>query len=292
MKMELEEIFKHYSREDVVEEIVEYSKGKWVSVHVMSEEDERQLMFRYHPKNRKPLKIDSREDFEEIIKVLRDYGPRSFYASINIYRKIEFRDDVLDRMNIIGSTPTWDIDPSTGDFEKIVEVAEEIISILEKNNISKSLIVKWSGRGMHIHIHPNAFSLEIYRRIDPLDIAYSVTEYVIRRMKIVSDVKIENRIDLSRVFTCPLSLHRKLDRVVVCINPDKLRTFDLSWTDPKNFKHDKSWRNCEIGEGDELAEKAFTNIGPYIYKIRRKKIHKPLDKQILETLDKFKDIPP
>ncbi|MEM4637231.1 MAG: hypothetical protein QXE44_07085, partial [Nitrososphaerota archaeon] len=126
-------------------EIVEYSKGKWVSVHVMSEEDERQLMFRYHPKNRKPLKIDSREDFEEIIKVLRDYGPRSFYASINIYRKIEFRDDVLDRMNIIGSTPTWDIDPSTGDFEKIVEVAEEIISILEKNNISKSLIVKWSG---------------------------------------------------------------------------------------------------------------------------------------------------
>ncbi len=149
---------------------------------------------------------------------------------------------------------------------------------------------KWSGRGAHIHIHPNAFSPELYSRIDPLDVAYSVTEYVLRKVTVIEGVKVENKIDLGRVFTTPLSIHRELDRVAVCIDLDKLEEFDLSWTEIDNFRHSSSWRRYEVGEADELADKAFTEVGPYIYKARRKRVHKPLDKQIIDTFNRFKDL--
>ncbi|MEM1584218.1 MAG: hypothetical protein QXF28_05970 [Nitrososphaerota archaeon] len=284
-------ILEHYVKEEVVREIVDFSVNKWVAIHCSTTTDNQEkIMLRYFPRSRRPLRIDSEDDFRRLFNLVGVYRPRTFYASINVYARIDSLEYALDRMNIIGSTPTWDIDSTDNDYRKVVAAAREILDILEKLHISRSLIIKWSGRGMHIHVHPNAFSPELYSRIHPVDVAYSVTEYVLRRITPVEGVNIENKIDMGRVFTTPLSLHRELDRVAVCINVDELEDFDLSWTDIGNFKHDKSWRRHITGEGDDLAEKAFVEIGPYIYKGGRRRIHKPLDKQIMETFNRFKNV--
>ncbi|MEN2974244.1 MAG: hypothetical protein ABDH32_01545 [Candidatus Caldarchaeales archaeon] len=284
-------IFKHYMKEEVLSEISSFSSGRWIGVHCSKfDKNGVQLMFRYFPGTGKPLKIVSKEDLRKLLKILERFSPRTFYASINIYENLESEEDVHDRENIVASTPTWDIDPLKNDYRQVVKAVEELISILDRFGISKSLIVKWSGRGAHLHIHPNAFSPELYRKIHPLDIAYSTTEYILNMMSGYSYVKIENRIDLGRVFTAPLSIHRRLDRVVVCINPDEIREFDLSWTEIDKFRHYSSWGEYSVGEGDELGERAFKEVGPYTYVGRKKRIHKPLDRQILETFDRFKDV--
>ena len=93
----------------------------------------------------------------------------------------------------------------------------------------KSVFFRWSGRGAHIQVNANAFSEEIRRRIDPLDIAYSITEYVINRLKPEDGVKVENKIYIQRVFTVPLSLHRIVDRIAICLKPDKIEDFHPEW---------------------------------------------------------------
>lgn len=284
-------ILNHYLKNEVIHEIVEFSKDKWIAVHCnKSGDDGKQLMFRYFPNTKKPLKINSEEDFKRLLMTMGEYEPRTFYASINIYGKIDRLEDVFDRDNIVRSTPTWDIDSLDDDHRKVIHMIREIVEVLDRFNISKSIIIKWSGRGAHIHIHPNAFSPELYSKIDPLDVAYSVTEYVLRKVIVIEGVKVENKIDLGRVFTTPLSIHRELDRVAVCIDLDKLEEFDLSWTEINNFRHSSSWRKYDVGEADELADKAFIEVGPYIYKARRKRVHKPLDKQIIDTFNRFKDL--
>lgn len=94
----------------------------------------------------------------------------------------------------------------------------------------KSVSVFWSGRGAHVRIHHEAFSPDVRMRIHPLDVAFAVVEYILRKvkLKIVSmskeceRLKVENRIDPQRLLTCPLSLHRELDLVYICISIDKL----------------------------------------------------------------------
>ncbi|MCS7126124.1 MAG: hypothetical protein NZ929_04355 [Aigarchaeota archaeon] len=284
-------IIKHYMKDEVLREIVDFSIGKWIAVHcAKTDESGEQLMFRYYPKTGKPLKISSPEDVKNLLIIFERFSPRTFYASINVYKRLEVKEDILDRINIVASTPTWDIDPLKEDYNIVIRSVEELVSKLDSLGVSRSVIVKWSGRGAHVHIHPNAFSPKIYRKIHPLDVAYSVTEYVLRKMSNYDNVKIENKIDLGRVFTIPLSIHRRLNRVSVCINVNEIWGFDLSWTDINSFRHDSSWRDHIVGEGDDLAERAFREIGPYLYKGRKKRVSKPLDKQILETLEKFKDV--
>lgn len=278
-------------KEEVIREIVDFSLDRWIAVHCSKASySQEKIMLRYFPKSRKPLKINSEEDFRRLLQLIEVYEPRTFYASINIYSRLDSVEDVLDRMNIVGSTPTWDIDSVDNNYGKVIVAARKVVEILDRLGVSRSLIIKWSGRGIHIHIHPRAFSSELYSRIHPLDIAYSITEYVSRKITGVEGVKIENKIDMGRVFTSPLSIHRDLDRVVVCIDLDELEEFDLSWTDMENFKHNTSWRKHVVGEGDDLAEKAFIEVGPYVYRGRRKRIHKPLDRQIMDTFNKFRDV--
>jgi len=50
-------------------------------------------------------------------------------------------------------------------------------------------------------------------------------------------VRVENKVDPSRVFTSHLSLYRELDSVCVCIDPDKLYDFNLGWARPSGYKH-------------------------------------------------------
>ena len=286
--MNWEEMIQHYSKQDVRREIIEYCRSRWIAIHCEKKDSKGMpIMIRYD-KRRKPLKISSENDFQKIFEEYAAYRPRAFYATAHIYNKVELAEDVTDRRNIVYSSPTWDIDSKDGDWRKVIKKAIEIIEILERNGVSKSVFFKWSGRGAHVHVHPKAFSNEIRKKIDPLDIAYSISQYVANRVMPLEGVVVENKIDIQRVFTTPLSLHRTVDRVAVCIPPDKLEDFQIEWTNPDSYKHfPDSWRKYEEGEGDELAEKAFLAIGPYIVGRTRRRKHKPLDQEILETLRKF-----
>ncbi|MEM3922402.1 MAG: hypothetical protein QXG25_05950, partial [Nitrososphaerota archaeon] len=70
-------------------------------------------------------------------------------------------------------------------------------------------------------------------------------------------IKIENLMDVQRVFTAPLSLHRELDLVAVTIKPDELENFDLDWARMDGFRYWSDWDLFEEGEGDELALRAL-----------------------------------
>jgi hypothetical protein len=245
-------------------------------------------MIRYWSRS-KPLTIRCEDDVINILEKFSSIKPRAFYATAHIYGRLDSIEDLASRENIIGSSPTWDIDSRDGDWRKVVKKAMEIMEVLERHGVVKSVFFKWSGRGAHIHVHPRAFSSDLLRRIDPLDVAYSVTQYIVCKIEPEDGIVVENKIDVQRVFTAPLSLHRSVDRVAVCVPPDELENFHVEWASPSGYKHfPHAWRRYEEGEGDELAEKAYAAVGPYLAgRARRRRKHKPLDQEILEAFRKF-----
>lgn len=276
----------HYLRREVQKEILDFCRGRWVALHHTLPDG---LIFRRYLRGR-PIGVNSLKDLiESNIRSLR-----SIYATANIYGKIRDSGDVYDYANIVYCTPTWDIDNDLSRWKETIMVAEEIIRFLREWGIRKSAYVKWSGNGCHVHINERGLSKRLLKRHHPLDLAYAIVEYVnskltLRFMELLpeSQVKVENRMDPTRVFTCPLSLHRKLDVVCVCIKPEDLRNFTPKWVDPKDFRHDPDWREFEEGEVDDLAEAAYETIGGYPLKPRRRsRKTQPLDKQILKWLKK------
>jgi hypothetical protein len=283
-----EQVREYYLRPEVREEIAEYCTGKWVAVHCEQQPDGTRPMIRYWEQG-KPLTIGSEDDVLAVLERFSPLKPRAFYATAHTYRRLKSPDDLADRDNIVRSSPTWDIDSKDGDWRKVIKKALEIVDVLERHGVVKSIFFKWSGRGAHIHINPGAFSQELLQRVDPLDVAYSVTQYITLKIEPEDGVVVENKIDAQRVFTAPLSLHRSVDRVAVCIPPDELEGFHIDWASPTGYKHfPHAWRRYEEGEGDELAEKAYAAVGAYFtVRAGRRRKHKPLDQEILEAFKKF-----
>ena len=124
-------------------------------------------------------------------------------------------------------------------------------------------------------------------------------EYVIKKLEskireisakhLAEGLRVDNEHDSQQLFTCPLSLHRELNCVNVCIDPNDLDSFDLSWTSVKSFKHFFNWNRFEIGEADELALKAIEIVGRYPgpYKRRGRRKHPSVDEMIMKWLRKF-----
>ena len=260
---------KHYLREDVSREIVKFCSGRWVAVECLSRGG-RRIFHRYWDGGA-PLTIREPADIKRIINRLGRSVPRTIYGSLNIYRKLEARDDVSRRENILMTTPSWDIDGSLEEVDLIKEAAETILQALRRMGVEKSVYLIWSGRGIHIHVNERAISRGIWER-DPLRVSFSIVEYVLRNVredlrricarsgKGDRRLKIENVVDVQRVFTAPLSLHRELDVVAVTIKPSDLEDFDLSWTNPEGFRYWSGWDGYEEGEADELALKALESI--------------------------------
>jgi len=131
-----------------------------------------------------------------------------------------------------------------------------------------------------VHIHERAFSEDLSEKISPLDAAYAVVEYVNRKLgrKFVEiaeryeaqELSVENEMDLQRVFTCPLSLHRSLNRVAVCFSTSIVKDFVPQWTDIEHYHHWKGWDHFEAGEADKLAQKAYRTVGAYPLKTQTK----------------------
>jgi hypothetical protein len=263
----------HFSRADVKRAIVDFLRGRWVSVQ--TENGFRRYL------NGRPLRVRDEVELEALLRLL---GPvRTFYGTIEIYRRIESREDVYDEGNVISATPTWDIDSEINNWRATVEVIREIINFLSEEGVKNSVFIIWSGNGAHVHIHPLSISLNI----NPLDIAWSVTEFVrlklelkveeIRRKHNVEKLVLANEIRPRRVFTAPLCFHRKLDVVTVPILPEDLEDFDISWTSPGNFRFSSEWNRFSRGEADALAKRAYESIGGYPIVSRRRRKGKRLE---------------
>jgi len=260
---------RHYLRGDVEEEISKFCSGRWVAVECYPK-DGRRVFYRYREKG-VPLTINEPADLKKIISRLGSRKPRTIYGSANIYRKLEHKEDVSARENILMSTPSWDLDGSLEEVHLIMEAAEILVDLLRKEGVEKSVYLIWSGRGLHVHVNEKAVSEEIWKK-DALRVSFSIVEYILRAAKDELQkicersrapdrrLKAENVMDIQRVFTAPLSLHRELDLVAVTINPDEIEKFDLEWTKPERFKYWKNWDRFESGEADKLALKALSEI--------------------------------
>ena len=267
-------IRRFYSNEEVAKEIIDYCKDRWVALE--GKRGSKRIFIRYDRLDN-PLKIDDISDLKRVFILYENLRPRTIYASINVY-KILSKDKLKDPDNIIYSTPIWDIDGNLEDFDIIMKVAEIIVSELERFGIEKSIYLKWSGRGLHIHLHEKSISEKVRKKYHPLDISYAIVEYILKRKaeEISKEIKkargtyrpfkVENKIDIQRVFTAPLSFHRELNYVCVCFKPNQLNEFTLEWAEPKKYKHNPKWREYVEGEADVLAEMAIKEIGGYLKK--------------------------
>ncbi len=267
------EILKHYSKEEVQEEIFEYSKNRWIA---LEGKKNLQRVFIRHIHN-KPLEFKDKSDIKRFLVIFQKFHPRTIYATVNVYREVK-EEKLKDPENIILSSPIIDIDGTLEDLDLILEASRILTEEIMNYGIERGVFLKWSGRGVHIHINEKSFSEEIRKKYHPLDIAYAVVDYILFKrkediQKIIERArgterpfKIENKIDIQRVFTVPLSFHRELDFVAICFKPDEIERFSLDWVDPKKYRHNKKWREYEEGEGDKLAEIAIRERGSYLKK--------------------------
>lgn len=294
-------ISSHYSRLDVQREIARYSQDRWVAVHCdFINPQGYAVLLRYQTgagKLKIPLTITKPEDVPLLLNRFARLKPRTFYASVNVYRELTRQENVKDLKNIVFCAPTWDIDNAPEKWKATIAAVKEVVRLLTEEEIIKSVFLKWSGRGAHIHVHHKAFSPQMNEKIGALNLAYAVVEYVNRTLRARFDeiartfaapeLSIENEIDIQRVFSCPLSLHRSLRRVVVCFPTTSIDDFNLDWTRVEEYRHWENWDRYEIGEGDHLAEKAYKQIGAYVVKTQSKTNSKPERKATESSITKW-----
>ena len=272
--MDFEDVLAHYSKIQVKDEVAAYCRGRWVALEGVERSGGR--AFLRYTRRGVPLTINDPEDVNSLLRRFRFFKPRTIYASVNSYGKLENRENLENPANIAWSMPVWDVDASLDSWEYAVKASEVIVNCLDKEGISRSVYLKWSGRGIHIHVHEKAFSKNLLEKHNPLDVAFSVVEYVLRKtkdqlVKIAAKapqtgdrlLRVENKMDIKRVFTAPLSLHRQLDLCCVCFKQNDIYNFSPEWARVEKYRHDPSWKFYEEGEGDILAEKALAEIGGY-----------------------------
>ncbi len=259
-------VYRHYSRDDVREAIWEFCRGRWVAIEgsIVSS----RIFIRYSAG--KPLSITSKDDIPLYIYKYKNLNIRTFYASINIYNRLENIEQLDDIQNIVGITPFWDIDSALDKWRYAVEAAKIIYRALEAEGVSRSVHFVWSGEGIHVRIHENAIPKEVFASYNPTDVAYAIVEYVIRKVREDLEklhresggvLKVENLIDMKRVFTTPLALHRKHDVVAIVIDPKDIDDFDLSWVQVESFKSSDIWKRYEEGEAENLVKRAMEIVG-------------------------------
>lgn len=265
-------IREYYKRPIVKREITDFCKDRWVAIHCEEKiGDDRPLLIRYE--RGLPLKIEGQKDVTRLLRRFGGLKPRTFYATASLYRKLKSKNDAFNYYgNVYARTPTWDIDSKPEWWEITIKVIEVIVNALREEGVKDSVYIKWSGRGAHVHINENAISKDLYGKINPIDVAYCIVDYIVRKikpsiLKINSEfnveIKVENLMDPQRVFTAPLSLHKHLNVACIVFKPHEIEEFDFNWTNPNGSRHNTKWREFIEGEADTLARKAFKIVGPY-----------------------------
>ena len=254
--------------------MAKFARKRWVAIQcTKTVSSGRPVFLRYVGRPRRPIQITDASNVQSLLDRFGGLQPRTFYSTANVYSHLESAEDAADFENVVACTPTWDIDNEAKKWEATVDAAKDIVSFLEDEGVSKSVFVKWSGRGCHVHLHEASISPRLAAKLHPLNIAYAIVEYTNRSLregfKRISthrkarSLLVENEMDPQRLFTCPLSLHKSLDRVCVCVSLADLDRFTPEWTSPSTYKHFNGWDKYVVGEADELAQKAYTAVGPY-----------------------------
>ncbi|HDN01818.1 MAG TPA: hypothetical protein ENF42_02470 [Candidatus Bathyarchaeota archaeon] len=281
-----------YYLDDLVQkEITEFCKGRWLALHCLNRKGK--LVFRRYLED-KPIAVNDVHELNQLLKSMGEKGlkVRTVYATINIYKSIKSRNELYDLSNIVKCTPTWDIDSSLKNWRRTVKVVRLLLNILNDAGVKESVFIKWSGNGCHVHINESAISEKATRQYHPIDVAYAIVEYARRKLVskiggyVLTGIKVENKIDVARVFTAPLSLHRRLDVACICIMPEDLDEFTPEWLKPSAFRHSTDWRRYSSGEADDLAVKAIRTVGRYPGVTTKKRKTSPLDRQIMKWLTK------
>jgi hypothetical protein len=271
-------ILEHYRRDDVTREVAEFAKGRWLALEGQSEEG--RVFVRWW--RGKPLTVSSPAEFKALVENFSGVGVRSIYATVCLYGRVASKADVEDPGNILAATPSWDIDASLNEWEAAIEAAKLIVKFLEEKGLRESVYLKWSGEGVHVHVHEGTISRRVLELADPLTTARALVEYTIRKLegklKDLAEkwpvLKVENLIDPKRVFTVPLSVHRRVDKVAVCFKPESIDSFNPSWADLGSFKHDPRWREHGEGEADALALEALKALSAVREPLSRVKAEK------------------
>lgn len=236
-------VLRHYLREEVQEEVARFCRGRWIALETRPIHGKR-IFYRYI--DEKPLTINEPADVKKIINRFSERNIRTIYGTINIYDMLSSREDLNKIENISRTTPSIDIDGNLEEIDLTIEAVETILEELYQHEVEKSVYLVWSGRGVHIHLNEKAISGN-YWRPNPVKTAYKIIEYILKRTRnklseIVAKsrsyekkLKIENIIDVQRVFTSPLSIHRELDIVTITINPDEIKNFNIEWTKLKDI---------------------------------------------------------
>ncbi|MCL7389468.1 MAG: hypothetical protein LZ173_05990 [Thaumarchaeota archaeon] len=267
MKME-PAVLRHYLREEVQVEVARFCRGRWVALEARPIHGKR-VFYRYF--DEKPLTINEPVDVKKMINRFTDKRIRTIYGTINIYNRISSKEDLERMENISRTTPSIDIDGSLEEVDLTIETVKTILEELHRHGVEKSVYLVWSGRGVHIHLNEKAIS-ESYWRPDPVKTAHTIIEYILKQVRgklleiaaksksYEEKLKIENIIDVQRVFTSPLSIHRELDIVTVTIDPDEIENFNLEWTELDRFRYWRDWDRYIEGELDGLVEEAMKEV--------------------------------
>ncbi|MEM1509270.1 MAG: hypothetical protein QXY49_03095 [Thermofilaceae archaeon] len=254
-------VLKHYLRDDVAAEIADFARGRWLAIEGQGRDG--RVFVRWWAG--KPLTVSTSAEVKRLIKSFSGARVRAIYATSCVYHRIMTEKDVEDPGNIAAATLSWDIDATLEAWEAAIEAAKLIVDFLEKWRVRESVYLKWSGEGVHVHVHEAAISQNVLSIADPLAASKLLVEYTLRKLEeqlkeLIEKwkvLKVENLMDPKRVFTVPLSFHRRVDKIAVCFKPDELDRFDPSWADPAAFKHDPHWRDNVPGEADQLAQEAL-----------------------------------
>ena len=274
----------HYSKPEVRTAIAEFCRGRWVAAWLKDGSVVRWLGGR-------PLAMRSQSDVLSMISNRSRPLLRAVYATVSVYRRLAERSDVFDDSNVVAVTPFWDVDNDPALWRATVEAARAVVDELERMGVARSVYVLWTGRGMHVRVHEGAISSELRSKIGPLDAAWALVESV--RLRVESKVeeirlrfeahglRVDNEVKPRGLFSVPLSLHRSVDSVVVCVDPSELDEFEPSWASIGAFRSSGSWRRYEPGEADDAARRSFEVHGGYpILTRRRRRKEPPVDEMI------------
>ncbi len=260
----------YYSRRSVAEEVAGFLRGRWAALEGRGK---RWIRWR----GGRPLVVSSWRDVAELVREYRGLGARSWYGTIEVFRRLGERRDVEEGYegNVERATVFVDIDvmdeSRLGEaWRCVVEAARVLVEWLAGRGVVESVYLLWSGAGMHLRVHEEAFD-KVLREAHPLDVAFAVAEHMLESneaglLRVIHGcgglVKVENLVAPKRVFTAPLSLHRSLDRAAVALRPERLEEFSLEWSNPLSPVHDPwAWRRFRRGEADELAREALEKVG-------------------------------
>lgn len=265
------DVYEYYSRNNVRKEIADFLQNRWAA---LESRDRKWIRW----EEGRPLIISSPGRIPELVKRYRWMGIRSFYGTIEVFKKLSEKPDVMERYdeNVQYASAYVDIDiiDESAVEEKwryAVEAAKTIGEWVVDRYGDECIYYVWSGAGIHVRIPGKCLKPSEPAGHHPVEIAFIVVEYILDRtqpllLEIVKEsgyaLNIENLTAPKRVFTAPLSLHRRLDRSAVAFTHGEIKDFTLEWSNPENPVYvETPWRRAVAGKYENLVLDAVENMG-------------------------------